>query len=92
LSRLNLKKHLPNLLALTLGLFVGMGMYLWSLWQHDMLCAPRMGDFYTGVFEFFTGVRVSVGFAYNVTLLLQTVGVLIAIVSAFVAAWYWPNE
>lgn len=79
-------------MALFIGLFVGLGMYIWGLWQHDILCSPRISDFFTGNFEFFTGIRVSVGLAYNLTLLVQSLGVFIAVAVTFVAVWYWPEE
>jgi hypothetical protein len=86
------RKYLLNVSSLIIGLFVGLGLYGWALWQHDILCAPRITDFYTGTFEFFTGIRTSVGLAYNITLVIQTLGVLIAIFTTFLAVWYWPEE
>lgn len=79
-----MKKHLLNVLALVIGICI----YGWGVWQHDVLVAPRISDFYTGNFEFFTGIRSSVGFAYNITLLIQTIGVILLPL----AIWFWEDE
>lgn len=90
-----MRKHGLNIFFIILGLCVGLGLYGGNVWQHDILVAPRIPDFYTGIFEFFTGIRTSVGFAYNITLVIQTIGVLIAIFMPLLAVWFWeegPNE
>jgi len=87
-----MRKHFPNVIGLLLTVVTGFGLYIWSVWQHDVLAAPRIADFYDGIFEFFTGIRTSVGFAYNVTLLLQTIGVAILAVGIFLGVWFWEDE
>lgn len=79
-----MRKNFANVLFLMLGI----AMYGLMVWQHDVLVAPRITDFYTGTFEWFTGMRSSVDFAYNVSLLLQTVGVIVALL----AVWFWPEN
>jgi len=87
-----MRKHFPNVIGLLLTIVSGFGLYIWSVWQHDVLAAPRIADFYTGVFEFFTGIRCSVGFAYNITLVLQLLGVAILSIGIFLSVWFWDDD
>jgi len=78
------KKHIPNVVLIFISTFI----FAWSVWQHDVLVAPRMTDFYTGQFEFFTGIRTSVGFAYNATLVTLFVGYVLGLA----ALWFWNDS
>jgi len=76
--------HWQNIILL----FIGLGIWDFAFWQSNVLEAPRMTDFYTGIFEVFTGVRMSVGFAYNLFRVLMFVGLVIGVLSL----WTWEDE
>jgi len=77
------RKHFKN--AATL--FVSACLYFWSVWQHEIMMMPYMAQRWNTTFQFFTGVVVPWGAAYDYTLLIP----FICVLTIFLAVWYWED-
>lgn len=80
----NQNSHTANKIVLVLG-----AMFLiWTIWQHEIMMKPYMNQEWGSTFQFFTGIVVPWGFAYDFTLL----GEWIAVMMMLAALWFWSNE
>jgi hypothetical protein len=75
------RKHVKNLLALFFSAFG----FTWSVWQHEIMMMPYMAERWNSSFQFFTGIIVPWGAAYDLTLLLEALCFIVALCSI----WFW---
>jgi hypothetical protein len=76
-----LKKHALNKIALV----VSAVLFVWSIWQHEIMMFPYIQQQWNSTFQFFSGVKVHWGTAYDYTLLLE----FIAYIMLGMALWFW---
>jgi hypothetical protein len=78
-----IKKHLWNKIAITFSAIF----FIWCIWQHEIMMFPYMTERWNSTFQFFTGIVVPWGAAYDFTLL----GEFLAYVLLAVALWFWEE-
>jgi hypothetical protein len=78
-----IKKHTLNKILL---LFSGV-LFIWSVWQHEIMMFPYVQQMWNSQFQFFTGIRVQWGTAYDFTLLAQFIAYLLL----GIALWFWEE-
>lgn len=76
-----IRKHISNKIAL----FVSAVLFIWTVWQHEIMMFPYMAERWNTTFQFFTGIVVPWGAAYDFTLL----GEFIAYVLLGITLWFW---
>jgi len=91
MAKVSERKHLANAFALFFAGFL----YVWSVWQHEIMLKTVITSDAVGQtfldwvwghkFNFFTGITTPWGASYDVTLLIPAVCVLMI----FLAVWYW---
>jgi hypothetical protein len=78
------KKHTLNKIIL---LFSGV-FFIWCIWQHEIMMFPYMAERWDTWFQFFTGIRIHWGTAYDITLL----GEFIAYILLGITLWFWEED
>lgn len=58
------RKHVKNLAVLIFAHFL----FVWNVWQHEIMMLPYMATRWNTTFQFFTFIVVPWGFAYDFTL------------------------
>jgi len=77
------RKHIKNMVALFFSTF----WFMWAIWQHEIMMMPYMAERWNTGFQFFTGIILPWGAAYDFTLLLEAVCFIVALVSI----WFWED-
>ena len=78
-----MRKHIKNAVALFLS---GFG-FVWSIWQHEIMMTPYMAQRWNSTFQFFTGIIVPWGAAYDFTLLAEAA----CFITGLASIWFWEE-
>ena|GEM_PF-3463080 len=75
------KRHVLNKIVLVASAVL----FIWSIWQHEIMMFPYLKQMWDAEFQFFTGIKVQWGAAYDFTLLAE----FIAYILLGTALWFW---
>jgi hypothetical protein len=77
----------PNALSIALLIFAS-ALFVWSIWQHELLVNRFLADMWETDFAFFWGIHAIWGFAYDFTLIAE----FIAFLLPPCAVWVWKES
>jgi hypothetical protein len=81
------QKLKPNAFSVALLMFAS-ALFVWSIWQHELLVNRFLADMWNTDFAFFWGIHAIWGFAYDFTLIAE----FIAFVLPPFAVWFWKES